>query len=293
MAADGPDLASYQILLANSSAGKDSAAMLYELVRLADAAGVRDRVHVVHADLGDVEWERVPELAARHSARYDLPFTVVRREQDTLLEYVQRRGRWPSSAARYCTSDLKRAPVRKLMTALVAVIRQRPGTADPVRVLNVMGPRAQESAGRAKRPFRHDAAASNGRRHVDEWLPVHTWSLDDIRRCHEHEQLELHPAYRRGMTRLSCSLCVLAARGDLVRAARLRPDLAARYRQVEQEVDHTFRADLSIAAVIELAEQPAAQPAPTLFCTDESPANWRCPTWPPPDSLTDTKESTR
>jgi 3'-phosphoadenosine 5'-phosphosulfate sulfotransferase (PAPS reductase)/FAD synthetase len=274
---DVPDLATYAVALCSISAGKDSAAALYELVRHADAAGVRDRVRAVHADLGDVDWPHTLELAARHTARHDVPLTVVSRRQDDLLGMVEQRGMWPSSKARYCTSALKRTPVRTLMTKLVARERQR-GVRDPVRVLHVMGIRAEESRSLARRPaFSHDSGASNGRRHVDEWLPVHDWSLEDFRELHEREQLELHYAYRLGMTRASCALCVLAGRDDLIRAAAHRPDLAARYEQVERTVEHRFRDDVSMADIIALAADPARVGRPSA----QQIAHWRCPTWPP------------
>ncbi|MGW3246610.1 hypothetical protein [Streptomyces sp. NPDC001070] len=63
-----PDLADADLILANSSAGKDSQAMLHHVVQLADAAGVRDRVQVVHCDLGDVEWPGTRDLAAAQAA---------------------------------------------------------------------------------------------------------------------------------------------------------------------------------------------------------------------------------
>lgn len=47
-----PDLRSYDVLLVNSSGGKDSQAMLDHVVRLAREAGVADRIVVVHCDLG-------------------------------------------------------------------------------------------------------------------------------------------------------------------------------------------------------------------------------------------------
>ena len=275
---DVPNLASYAIVLCSISAGKDSAAALHELVSHAEAVGVRHRVRAVHADLGDVDWPHTVELAARHAARYDLPFTVVSRRQDDLLGMVERRGMWPSSKARYCTSALKRTPVRTLMTELVARERQRGRVRDPVRVLHVMGMRAEESGARARRPaFSHDSGASNGRRHVDEWLPVHDWSLEDVRELHEREQLELHYAYRLGMTRVSCALCVLAGRDDLIRAAAHRRDLAARYEQVERTVEHRFRDDVSMADIIAMAADPARVGRPSA----QQIAHWRCPTWPP------------
>jgi hypothetical protein len=67
-----------------------------------------------------------------------------------------------------------------------------------------------------------------------------------------------HPAYDQGMTRLSCSLCVLASRADLVRAAQLRPTLAAEYAQLEAQIGHRFRNDMSMADIITAAEETAA-----------------------------------
>ena len=46
-----PELRDYDIILVNSSAGKDSQAMLDLLVELADESGVRERLIVVHACL--------------------------------------------------------------------------------------------------------------------------------------------------------------------------------------------------------------------------------------------------
>lgn len=51
-----PDLTHYHWIVLNSSAGKDSQAMLDYVVERCDAAHVpRDRLVVAHADLGRVE----------------------------------------------------------------------------------------------------------------------------------------------------------------------------------------------------------------------------------------------
>lgn len=103
-----PELRWYDILLVNSSAGKDSQATLDVVVEAARAAGVLDRVVVVHADLGEAEWEGVPELAAEHAAHYGLRFELARREVDgqtyTILDHVQRRGKWPSAQVRFVSA---------------------------------------------------------------------------------------------------------------------------------------------------------------------------------------------
>ena len=64
-----PILSSYDIILANSSAGKDSLAMLWYLNRLVSCQGLTKRIIVVHADLGRVEWASTAKLAERQAVR--------------------------------------------------------------------------------------------------------------------------------------------------------------------------------------------------------------------------------
>jgi len=64
-----PRLTDYDIILVNSSAGKDSQATLDVVAGAAREAGVLDRLVVAHTDLGDAEWDGVPQLAAEHAAQ--------------------------------------------------------------------------------------------------------------------------------------------------------------------------------------------------------------------------------
>ena len=258
-----PDLSTYDIVMVNSSAGKDSQASLDVVAEAARAAGVLDRVVVVHADLGDAEWDGVPELAAEH---YGLRFELARRtaadvSTETILERVASRGMWPDSARRWCTSDHKRGPIRKIMTVLVAEPRDSGTVVDrPVRLLNVMGLRAAESTARARRiPYAANQAASNGKRHVDDWYPIHHCTLPQVWSRIAAAGTRPHPAYAAGMSRLSCRFCVLSSRADHVCSARLNPQLAEQYAAVEAAVGHTFRATLSMADIIAEARHRSAQ----------------------------------
>lgn len=270
---DPVTLDDYDVVLVNSSAGKDSQAMLDALVRLADEQGCsRSKFVVVHADLGRVEWEGVRDLAAEQAAHYGLRFEVVSRPQGDLLDQIEDRGMFPSSTARYCTSDQKTGQVTKLMTRLVTehVDAGHDLTVRPVRILNCLGMRAQESPARAKKvPFGRDTA-SNGKRHVDRWLPIFDWTArkdptgpeaDDIWTTIHVSGVRYHPAYVAGMTRLSCCFCVLAGERDLILAARLNPSLAAQYVAVEERIGHTFKSNLSMAEIVERAAAAEANPA--------------------------------
>jgi 3'-phosphoadenosine 5'-phosphosulfate sulfotransferase (PAPS reductase)/FAD synthetase len=247
-----PALTGYDVILVNSSAGKDSQAMLDVIAEQAEAAEVLNRVVVLHCDLGHVEWPGTRELAEQQAAHYGLRFEVRHREQGDLLHQVRARGMWPSAKARYCTSDQKRGPARKLITALVAEL----GLNRPAQVLNCLGLRAEESPGRARRPMLAvDTSASSGRRQVTTWLPILHWSTQQVWDRIRQSGVPYHLAYDQGMSRLSCSLCVLASKADLIRAIQLRPDLAAKYAALEKEIDHRFQADTSMADLIASAAE--------------------------------------
>ena len=252
-----PDLTTYDVILVNTSAGKDSCAMLDYVVTLATEQGVRDRVHAVHCDLGRVEWACTRDLAERQVAAYDLPFHVVSRPQGDLLVQIEQRGMWPSSAARYCTSDQKRGQVNVLVNRLAADCRAR-GIARP-RILNCLGLRAAESSSRAKRPaFAPNARLTNSRKAVDEWNPIHAWSDAQVWDRIRAAGIETHPAYAQGFPRLSCVFCVFAPQAQLLAAARLNPALAEEYAALEGRIGHQFRPDVSIAAVVAQARDAQA-----------------------------------
>src|SRR5947209_13894169 len=167
-----PDLMSYHWIVVNSSAGKDSQAMLDLVVEQCSLATVpRSRLVVVHADLGRVEWPGTRELAQEQARHYGLEFVAVSRPQGDLLEHIAKRGKFPSPTVRWCTSDHKRGPV---MTVFTRLARRSLGAGEPtpVGILSCLGLRAQESPARARRmPFAANGLASNTRRWVDDWLP--------------------------------------------------------------------------------------------------------------------------
>ena len=261
----GPDpLSTYDVILVNSSAGKDSQAMLDYVAELATLAGVLDRVVVVHADLGRVEWAGTAELAEKQADHYGVRFIKVSRPQGDLLTQIEQRGMFPGMGpTRYCTSDHKRGQVLKVIKVLVDERRtwtdgRPPVVGRRVRVLDCQGMRAAESGPRAKlapfvanyKPPKH----SNGRRQIDHWLPIHHWTADDVWARIANAGTPYHPAYDAGMPRLSCVFCIYAGPDVLIRAAQLNPDLAATYAEVEARIGHSFKADLSMAEVIERAK---------------------------------------
>jgi len=154
----------------------------------------------------------------------------------TLLDRVAERGMWSSASVRWCTSDFKTGPIQRELRRWLTANPRFGG-----RLVNAMGMRA---AGRE----------------VFDWLPVFGLSTEDVFR--EADQSP-HPAYAAGMSRLSCSFCVLASRADLRRAAELRPTLYRRYVEIEARIGHTL--------------SPSRVPLPRLTGIAPVRADWPVP----------------
>ena len=245
-------LSDWDVILLNSSGGKDSQTMISEVCRQADREKIeRSRMVVVHANLGRVEWPGTLELAREQADIHGLEFRVVSRPQGDLLDHVEARGMWPSPKARYCTSDHKRAQIAKVITALDRERR----CGENFRLLNCMGLRAQESPARAKKEaFSPNSYFSTKSRTVWDWLPIHDLSEEQVWQDIGDSGVPYHPAYDLGMPRLSCSFCIYAPKEALLLAGKHNPDLLAEYVAVEERIGHTFKPDLSMADVKDAIE---------------------------------------
>lgn len=189
-----------------------------------------NRLIVIHAHLPEVEWAGTTEHI--RTTIGDTEYHQVQARK-TFFEMVERRGMWPSSATRQCTSDLKRGPITK---RIVAICNNRGFT----KVVNCMGLRAEESSGRAKKePFKLHSN-SNSRRTWYEWLPIHKWKLAKVLGWISQHGQQPHWAYSNGMSRLSCCFCIMASKDDLRTAAWLNPELAQRYMDTERRLNHTL-----------------------------------------------------
>ncbi len=214
------------------SGGKDSQAMTILLSSIVP----RDRLIAVHAPLGEVEWpgtvEHIENTIPPGVPLIMAPVTSGK----TLLERIEERGRFPGKSARFCTSDLKRGPIERELRRYLKAHPRFEG-----RLVNALGIRRDESRDRARRiPWRRNERMSVAGREVFDWLPVFELTTEDVFRVIAEAGQSPHPVYSFGLTRCSCSFCIFASRSDLRRAAELRPDLYAKYAQLERRIAHTL-----------------------------------------------------
>ena len=245
------------LVAVSSSGGKDSQCMTILLDRIVP----REQLLVVHAPLGEVEWPGTIEHIER-TIPPEVPLILARTASGmSLLERIEERGRFPDSGRRYCTSDTKRTPIERELRRYLKAHPRFGG-----RIVNVMGMRASESPARSKlTPWRHSDRNSRAGREWYDWLPIHGFEKADVFRVIREAGQSPHWAYAAGMSRLSCSFCILASRADLCRAAELRPRLYRQYVDLERRIGHTLSPTrVPLPQLTGIPVEPA--PASLRFC---------------------------
>lgn len=254
------DLHKYRWTVVNSSGGKDSQTALRYIVALADHQGYsRSQIVVSHQCLGHLEWKGTLELVKAQAAHYGLRVEITRQRtlagvNLTILDRARARKKWPDSARRWCTSDFKRGPGHRVITAL---FREAAGD-----IVQIFGFRAEESAARAKRPVLElEDALCTKKRTVLNWLPIHNWTQTQVWADIKASGVPYHNAYDLGMPRLSCCFCIFAPRDALLIAGKANPELLEEYVKTEVFIGHDFQHGKPIAeiqAALAAGEQPKA-----------------------------------
>lgn len=224
------------IFYVSHSGGKDSQTMFIEIAKRVP----KSQIVVIHAHLPEVVWEGEQEHIKDTVG--DIQFIVCQTGK-TFFEMVDHRQMFPSPANRQCTSDLKRDPIAK-------TIRHDLKAKGKKLAVSCMGIRAQESPARSKQlPFKLHKRLSKAGREIYDMLPIHDFLLEDVWATIKGAGQKPHWAYAEGMERLSCCFCIMASKNDLRTAARLNPDLYARYVRKEKKLNFTVRQGMGLEEV--------------------------------------------
>jgi DNA sulfur modification protein DndC len=215
------------LFFSNHSGGKDSQAMFAYLRTIVP----KKQLIIIHSHLPEVEWEGTKEHIWKYA--YGYRFRICQAKK-TFFEMVEHRQMFPSPKNRQCTSDLKRGPLEKL-------VREISKESHNLLIVNCMGMRAQESSKRSKlTPFKFSKRNSKAGREWYEWLPIHSWSEEEVFQTIANNDEEPFWTYGEGMKRKSCSFCIMACQSDLKIASRLRPALFQKYVETEKRIGHTL-----------------------------------------------------
>lgn len=246
------------VLVVNISGGKDSTMMLGSLRKKYPTV----RMIAIMADTGfeHINPISAEEFARQRCAEFGVEFHTCKNPNKTYLEMVERRGKFPSSATRQCTSDLKRGPIQTWIRRAV-----KSGYITEKFIINCMGLRAAESPARAKQPkFKKNAALSKAGRMVWDWLPIHTATLADVLQWHWSNNVPLHPVYvpeyhadkqassefQGYLRRLSCRVCIFSTKADLHAIYQRDREAFDAVSNLEQKMGFTMRNGETLVQIV-------------------------------------------
>lgn len=249
-----PEIQNFETYIVAYSGGKDSTAtLLWALDNLP-----RERIRAVFCDTG-AEWpetysylgyiERELEIEIERVRAGDRPLPPKRDgtprecmadEGTTLLDKIRLRGKWPAPRYRFCTTYLKHWPLRLYARQFASAVQ-------------IEGSRAQESPARAKKPQFDPSGNKTG---DPMYRPVLYWPERQIWDYLRAYGILPNPVYNY-TTRCGCWCCIMGKPREVLNFCRLHPDIAQVAADLEQEIDHTWRARHSITNLLRQAQAQA------------------------------------
>lgn len=226
------------VIFVSHSGGKDSQAMLAKLIKM----GLKDKLVVIHADLGEMEWEEMKPWIEKNS--FGLPVHVVESEMD-FFQMCRKYGRIPSGQNQFCTDFLKIKPINEFVHDYMYKHGYK-------TAINATGMRADESKRRKeKKPFTLSKGKGTSgmhmtRKHTEhtvyDWLPIFEYTTEEVFAEIAEAGQAPHEVYTKyGFSRLSCVFCVNGRINEHKVAAKLRPELGQKIADLEKELGKTYR----------------------------------------------------
>jgi 3'-phosphoadenosine 5'-phosphosulfate sulfotransferase (PAPS reductase)/FAD synthetase len=202
------------------SGGKDSTALWLHLkydLKLPNIVPVFADTQWEH----DLTYEYLDYLEGKlgklHRVKADLGF----------VDLAKKKKRFPSTKARFCTTELKLRPVKKWVNESIA------SGLLPEDFIMVVGVRAEESPSRAKLP---EYAAIDDFYGVPQWRPIIRWTWKQVFMKHAEHGIDVNPLYKQGMGRVGCMPCIMSNKGELRHIAERFPDVFDKVGAAEREV---------------------------------------------------------
>ena len=220
------------------SGGKDSSVLMAWALRHFPI----EKLICVHAKI-DIDWKETVPVTESQCEYLGLPLVVVqanhadgsvkgflsklvapRKKRDgTIVE-----NQFPDMSCRWCTSELKVAPIDKFINTMTG------------NILVLVGERAEESTERANmETYRVDL--ENSKRKVVKYSPIHSLLETEVWEVINEMGLPVHPVYSWGVSRASCAICIFSSNKEIAIAYERAPEIVNAYMEAESKISHTFR----------------------------------------------------
>lgn len=158
----------------------------------------------------------------------------------TMMSLSIAKTRFPSTMARFCTTELKLKPIlaayQKMLNGESDLPFFNTGAELPdlkdKEVVMVTGVRADESPKRAKMSdFIYDEFFS-----IHKWMPIFRWTVEEVFAIHGEYGIKVNPLYQKGSRRVGCYPCIMTNKDELNAIARHNPETFDKVRAAEMHL---------------------------------------------------------
>jgi 3'-phosphoadenosine 5'-phosphosulfate sulfotransferase (PAPS reductase)/FAD synthetase len=119
---------------------------------------------------------------------------------------------WSTPSMRFCTSELKSAPIAS------ALVKMFPGR----KIISACGIRREEGNGREKSPRTNAPTSKKNKRLTNkrlgtsgvDWNPIAAWTEQEVFAFCAARGFQMHEGYGLGMGRISCCFCIMQDLSD-------------------------------------------------------------------------------
>jgi 3'-phosphoadenosine 5'-phosphosulfate sulfotransferase (PAPS reductase)/FAD synthetase len=254
-------LAANEPVAVGVSGGKDSVTAAIAVVEHLRAIGHAGPVVLVHSDLGDpdpalnVEWDDSLPTCERLAAFLGVELVIVRRPAGGMmkrwlgrwennkkryanLQCVKMILPWSTPSMRFCTSELKSAPIAS------ALVKRFPGR----RIISACGIRREEGRGKDSSPRTNAPTSKPNKRLTNktahtsgvDWNPIAAWTESDVFAYCAARGFQMHEGYGLGMSRISCRFCIMQDISDQRVSASVVANRPVGRTIVDLEIASTF-----------------------------------------------------
>ena len=227
------DLETYTSAIISYSTGIDSTGALYwALSHLNDK---KTRMFLLYCDTG-MEYEINIKLFYQTAERFNMTPVLIKNEE-SFMDILKRRQKWPDAKNRWCTAYLKTGATNKWIRSNRNILGKR--------CLFITGERRDESPRRARMPevdvHPTSLKTTRGADFTCHWLrPCLDYSKPTMFSMGIQLGVKPHPCYEY-CSRCSCMFCVFMKNEHAIANMKHHPERVMEWIQTEKEIGHTWK----------------------------------------------------
>lgn len=249
------------------SGGKDSTALLLWMIY--ESGIPREQMIATFCDTQNEAKETYDHIVMLSQKVFPIQWL----ETEGFIELAKRKGRFPSTKARFCTQELKLLPTKAFLEDLSEQFEE---------VIPVSGVRRGESEERSKlQEWGNPLESYFG---LKEWRPLIDWQIEDVLAIHAKYGVPLNPLYGMGATRVGCFPCINSNKREMRMLASSFPERINQIREWEGDFDSrngmsTFFPRNKVPARFRSKTITTAKGKPMRVCTIDDVVAWAKTGW--------------